>query len=66
MQIELNQKIKKIPDGCTVSSLLSLEQIEGGYVAVAVNQEVIKRDNWESTYLKDGDKILVIGAVRGG
>lgn len=66
MQIELNQKIRIVPDECTITSLIALEQIEGGYIAVAVNQEIIKRENWEITYLKEGDKILIIGAVRGG
>lgn len=66
MQIELNHKIKSVPDDTTLVSLLFSEQIEGEYVAVAINQEIIKRDNWEKTFLKEGDKVLVIGAVKGG
>ncbi len=66
MQIELNHKIKSVPDNTTLVSLLFSEQIEGEYVAVAINQEIIKRDNWEKTFLKEGDKVLVIGAVKGG
>ncbi len=66
MQIELNHKIKSVPDNTTLVSLLFSEHIEGEYVAVAINQEIIKRDNWEKTFLKEGDKVLVIGAVKGG
>lgn len=66
MQIELNHKVKSVPDNTTLVSLLFSEQIEGEYVAVAINQEIIKRDNWEKTFLKEGDKVLVIGAVKGG
>ncbi len=66
MQIELNHKIKSVPDNTTLVSLLFSEHIEGEYVAVSINQEIIKRDNWEKTFLKEGDKVLVIGAVKGG
>ncbi len=66
MQIELNHKIKSVPDNTTLVSLLFSEHIEAEYVAVAINQEIIKRDNWEKTFLKEGDKVLVIGAVKGG
>lgn len=35
-------------------------------IAVALNNEVISRSNWNKTELKDNDKILIITATQGG
>ena len=35
-------------------------------VAVAVNDEVVPRSLWESTPLKDGDRLEVVEPVQGG
>jgi len=35
-------------------------------VAVAVNLEVIARDKWRETKLKQGDKVEIVHAVSGG
>jgi sulfur carrier protein len=34
--------------------------------AVAVNNEIITKDNYESTILRDGDKIEIVKAIGGG
>ncbi len=35
-------------------------------VAIAVNNAVIPRQNWEEVYLKENDKVLLIRATQGG
>ena len=35
-------------------------------VAVAVNNIVVPKSNWDNTLLNDGDKILIISATKGG
>ena len=35
-------------------------------VAVAVNNVVVPKPNWDNTLLNDGDKILIIAATQGG
>ena len=35
-------------------------------VAVAVNNAVVKREEWKDRLLSNGDHILVIGATKGG
>lgn len=66
MKITLNQKEIILPNEITLGELLRSEGIEGGHVAVAINQTIIKRANWDATSLNEGDKILIIGAVKGG
>ena len=35
-------------------------------VAVAVGFDVVERDSWSTTPLKENDKVTIIGAVCGG
>jgi thiamine biosynthesis protein ThiS len=35
-------------------------------VAVAVGFDVVERDRWSTTPLKENDKVTIIGAVCGG
>jgi sulfur carrier protein len=66
MEIILNNQNKTISD----PSLHSLIQTELGEktkgVAVAVNETVIPKINWENTLLKEKDSVLIIKATQGG
>ncbi len=50
----------------TVSRLLNEIQSPTAGVAVAVNNKVVRKVDWESTLLAEGDHITVITAVCGG
>jgi len=52
-----------------VSSLISLLQILGlkaDRVAVELNREIVARGVWDSTSLKDGDRLEIVQFVGGG
>ena len=67
MNITLNDKTKEVPDGCTVEQLCALVGIKSDNpVAVAVGFDVVERDSWNTTTLKENDKVTIIGAVCGG
>ena len=67
MNITLNDKTKEVPDGCTVEQLCALVGIKSDNpVAVAVGFDVVERDRWSTTQLKENDKVTIIGAVCGG
>ena len=67
MNITLNDKTKEVPDGCTVDQLCALVGIKSDNpVAVAVGFDVVERDRWSTTPLKENDKVTIIGAVCGG
>lgn len=67
MKIEINHKEIEIADDCkTLSQLLSDEQLSGPGLAVAVDNRVVSRKDWDSFILSDGIKIIVIHAVCGG
>lgn len=46
--------------------LKSLNILSDNGIAVAVNQTVVKKKDWESFMVKDNDKLLLITATQGG
>ncbi len=67
MKLFVNQKeFITDSDSLTVTGLLDeIQSITAG-VAVAVNNKVVRKRDWESTVLSEGDNITVITAVCGG
>ena len=55
-------------DGATVAGLLAqhLDDPRPNGVAVAVNHEVVPRDDWPRRQLVDGDTVEIVTAVQGG
>ncbi len=49
-----------------IKDLLSMRNINPDSIAVAVNEEVVPKNEWEKTGLKEGDRILLIRATHGG
>jgi len=50
----------------TVEDLLGELNIPIDGIAVAINEEVIAKQNWNSSSLKENDAILIITATQGG
>lgn len=67
MTVEINHKEVIVPDGCTtLSELLQSQGISGKGHAVAAENRVVPRAQWETFSLSEGMKITVIRAVCGG
>lgn len=66
MKVMINGAAREIPDGTTVAQAVrSLTEATTG-VAVAVNDEVVTRGTWETTVLRERDRVEVLTAVQGG
>ena len=50
----------------SVRALLVELAYEGSFFAVAVNQTVVPRRDWDARVLKDGDKIEIVSPRQGG
>lgn len=50
----------------TVATLLDEMNVPEKGTAVAVNNRMVRRDNWDGHALADGDKVLLIKAAYGG
>jgi sulfur carrier protein len=78
MNIRLNGLEHTVPDGASVSTLVTQvtgrtlapngQSADGGRLGVAVarNAGVVPRSQWHGTALADGDDIELVTAVQGG
>lgn len=68
MELKINNQTKQFPtDSLTVQALLDLEipEKQNG-IAVAINNTVIPKSNWNSHFIQETDNILIISATQGG
>lgn len=68
MKIILNGNKQDMFDGANLLNLLNQYKINNDKpgVAVAVNNDVILKSDWEHIKLKENDRIEIIKAVQGG
>jgi sulfur carrier protein len=66
MKLTVNGKPVELPDGSTVTALLSHLAVEPAKVAIERNQDVIPRRTWAEAQLSDGDHIEIVTFVGGG
>jgi sulfur carrier protein len=68
MELKINNQIKQFPlDSLTVQALLDIEipEKQNG-IALAINNTVIPKSDWNSYFLNPTDDILIISATQGG
>ena len=67
MNIILNSQPVSLPSDCmSVADLVSWRNIKPHGTAIALNDKIVKKENWELTKLSELDRITVISAAFGG
>lgn len=66
MQIIVNNKAMEMAEGSTLSALAETLRLPEKGVAVAVNNQMIPREEWSATSLQEGVQVVVIKAACGG
>jgi len=66
MLLNINGEQREFPGGLTVAALVAQLGMKQDRVAVELNLEIVPRANWETTTLKEGDKLEVVHFVGGG
>ncbi len=66
MKIYLNQVEVTTEQDATISQLLHSQGIKPEGIAVAINNRIVKRDEWTIQQLAENDKVTVIRATYGG
>lgn len=67
MDITINQQSYSVSETCSLQQMIDMvlaQPIEG--IAIAINQEIIAKHNWETHFLKPGDNLTIIKATQGG
>ncbi len=65
MEVKINNQTKGT-NASSLQELVSELSLPPQGVAVAVNNEMIPKDNWATYQIKNGDDILIIQAACGG
>lgn len=67
MNVIINSENRKLAPGTLLSELLSSEGIIGkGGVAVAINGNIVSKNDWATRMLMENDDIIIINATYGG
>jgi len=66
LKIQFNSQAQEVlPKTSLLQLLQSTKQPQTG-VAVAINNHVIPKNNWNDTFLYEDDTVLVVQATQGG
>jgi thiamine biosynthesis protein ThiS len=66
MFIVVNGEKKDIPAETDLFGLLKSLELPTERVAIELNKEVVRRKNWETTAVRNADKIEIVHFVGGG
>ncbi|MFT6715378.1 MAG: sulfur carrier protein [Saprospiraceae bacterium] len=66
LSIKLNGNDQEMQDDISLLKAVESLNIPQNGIAIAVNQQIITKSNWENTSLNNNDEILIIKATQGG
>jgi sulfur carrier protein len=68
MTLIINGEPREFTESSLALSVLLAEKLgmKGDRVAVELNREIVRRGEWESTLVKDGDRLEIVHFVGGG
>lgn len=66
MTITLNGEKKQVPNNVTITDLLAFLDIQHQRVAVELNLEIVKKDTYDTTDVKEGDSLEIVSFMSGG
>lgn len=65
MVVTINGERREVEAG-TVAALVEALGFEDGFLAVALNREVVRRARWAQTALAEGDSVEIVTPRQGG
>jgi sulfur carrier protein len=66
IEIVVNGKARRVPEGLSVSGLLTFLEIDGGRVAVELNRSIVRKPEWETSRVDGGAQVEIVWFVGGG
>jgi thiamine biosynthesis protein ThiS len=66
VQVKLNGEAKEVREGTTLLGLVEELSLAPERLAVELNSEVVRRADWPSVVLSEGDRVEVVHFVGGG
>ncbi|MGC7559228.1 sulfur carrier protein ThiS [Pasteurella sp. PK-2025] len=66
MHIYFNDELQELDETLSVQQLIQRQQLNPQGLAVAINQQILPRTEWEHYRLQAGDRLTVFRAIAGG
>lgn len=66
MNVKINNTPLQLPEGTTVIQVAEERNLPDRGVALAVNNQMVPRAEWNNTVLAEGDDIVILKAFCGG
>jgi thiamine biosynthesis protein ThiS len=66
MKVFVNGDEKDFSSEISLADLITHLDLPGARIAIELNREVVRRSDWDSTMLKDEDRIEIVHFVGGG
>ncbi|MBG6131954.1 sulfur carrier protein [Aquimarina sp. EL_43] len=66
MTINVNNQSQSISENSSIKKLLEQLDILPNGIAIAINNKVISKEEWEQTMIENDDDIVIIKATQGG
>jgi len=66
MRLVINGKEQAFAGSLSLTELIDQLGMKGDRVAVELNREIVSRNRWPETWLKDGDRLEIVHFVGGG
>lgn len=66
MLLHINGENREVPQLETLAALVEHLGMKSDRLAIELNREIVPRDRWAATALKDGDSLEIVHFVGGG
>jgi len=66
MKLLINGEERSFSDELTLAALVEQLGVKADRVAVELNRDIVRRDRWAETALRDGDRLEIVHFVGGG
>ena len=66
MEIVINGESKQLSAPLSVAELLDVLELKGDRIAVELNRQIVRRENWSAARLNDQDRLEIVQFVGGG
>ena len=66
MQVYVNGEAKELSGPLSLSELITQLDLPAARIAVELNRNVIRRNDWNATTLNEGDRLEIVHFVGGG
>jgi len=66
LRVYVNGEAKELSDRISLAELITQLNLPAGRIAVELNRNVVRRNDWSTTMLADDDSLEIVHFVGGG